>query len=60
MTKGIVIALIYFLVFCGIYCNKFSIKFVKIGQDNEVCDLLKTNSWVDNPWKVTWKAHAGS
>ena len=44
MTKDIVIALIYFLVFCGIYCNKFSIKFVKIGQDNEVCDLLKTNS----------------
>ena len=32
MTKSVVIALIYFLIFCGIYCNEFSIKLVKIAQ----------------------------
>ena len=29
MTKCVVIALILFLVFCGIYCIGFSIKLVK-------------------------------
>ena len=49
MTKSVVITLFYLLVFCGIYCNEFSIKFVKIGQDNEVCNLLTTDSQVDDP-----------
>ena len=29
MTKSVVIALIYFLIFCGIFCIGFSIKLVK-------------------------------
>ena len=33
MIKSIVITLIYFIVFCGIYCNEFSIKLVKIAQE---------------------------
>ena len=60
MTKSIVIVLIYFLVFCEIYCNGFSIKLVKIAQDNEVRDLLATDSQVEDQQKVTWEAHVGS
>ena len=44
----------------GFNCNEFSIKLVKIAQDNKVRDLLVTYSWLDNPRKVTWKAHTGS
>ena len=44
MIKSVVIALIYFLVFCGIYYKGFSIKLVKITHDSEVHDLLATDS----------------
>ena len=33
---------------------------VKNCEDNEVRNLLTIDSWVDNPWKVTWEAHAGN
>ena len=48
ITKSVVIALIYFLVFCGIYYNGFSIKLVKIAQDSKVRDLLMTDSQADD------------
>ena len=40
MTKSVVIALIYFLIFCGIYCNGFNIKLAKIAYESEARDLL--------------------
>ena len=33
-------------------CNGFSIKLVKIAQDNEVRNLLTTDSRVDDPQNV--------
>ena len=36
------------------------LKTEKIAQDSKVCDLLTTDSWVDNLWKVTWEAHTRS
>ena len=33
---------------------------MKIAQDSKVCDLLMTYSRLNDPWKVTWEAHAGS
>ena len=38
------------------WLNKFNLTV----KNSEVCDLLTTGSRVDNPWKVTWKTHAGS
>ena len=49
-----------FSYFVGFNCNEFNIKLVKIAQDSEICDLIAIDSQVDNPWKVTWKAHARS
>ena len=53
MTKSVVIVLIYFLVFCEIYCNEFSIKLVKIAQDSEIRKLLAIDSRMDDQQKVT-------
>ena len=44
MTKGVIIKLIYFLVFCGIYCNGFIFKLVKIIQEVDLVTCLASGA----------------
>ena len=52
MTKSVIIALIYFLVFSGFICNVFSIKLVKL--------ISRLGLRAIQLAKVTWRAHARS
>ena len=59
---GAACGLLNFINFFSLYfvefnCIGFSIKLVKIAQDNEVRDLLAIGSWVDNLQKAMWGAH---
>ena len=33
---------------------------VKNCEEKTTQDLFATDLWVDNPWKATWEAYAGS
>ena len=44
MTKSVAIAIIYFFVFCGIYCIEFSIKLVKIAQEVDLVTWLASDA----------------
>ena len=44
ITKGVVIALIYFLVFVGFYFIGFSIKLVKIAQGVDLATWLASGA----------------
>ena len=56
MTKSVVFALIYFLVFCGIYCNGFSIKLVKIAQEVDLVTCLASGATCKSHMRsICWK-----
>jgi len=53
MTKSVIIALIYFLVFSGFICNGFSIKLVKISQKVDLATWLASDTTSKGHMKST-------
>ena len=54
--KGVIIALIYFLVFCEIYCIGFSIKLVKIAQEVDLATWLAGSAAHESHMRsICWK-----
>ena len=55
MTISVVFALIYFLVFCEIYCNGFSIKLVKIQEVDLMTCLTSGSTRKSHMRSTCWK-----